>query len=193
MDSGEQELKRRLAIDLKGSFDLLVVAYQQKLYALVWYMIRNSEDAKDIVQDAFINAYKALSKMPPKAIKEMKLRPWLLKIAYNLSLNHISRTSQSASIDLVDESKHFQHISPEADFEGKETKDELYICIMQLPDTLRIPVILHYILGISYKEIADDILHQPFNTVKSHGRRGLEELRKALEAQKHPNRVKEVN
>jgi RNA polymerase sigma-70 factor, ECF subfamily len=183
MDLCDKDLLALLASDLNTYFDLLLLTYQQKLFVFVLNMVHNRQDAEEIVQDAFVNAYRGLKKFSPLEIQMLHLRPWLFKIAYNLSLNHINRhaISPTISIDLAESRLYFegteqgQYASPEKEMEEKEALAELYSYIKQLPDLLRVPLILHYIVGLQYSEIAE-VLQQPFNTVKSNGRRALKKL-----------------
>lgn len=192
MGLDDQDLKMLLAANLDTSFELFVLAYQRKLYVLVWYMIHHRQDAEDIVQDTFIRAYRALASLSSDEMQALKLRSWLFKIAYNLSLNYINRyagfQSQLLSIDLPEGKDYFEGTalgqcpSPEVEIELREIRDNIYICVNQLSISLRIPILLHYITGLSYHEIAE-VLHQPVNTVKSNGRRGLMKLQEMLKKQ----------
>jgi RNA polymerase sigma factor (sigma-70 family) len=79
----------------------------------------------------------------------------------------------------IEGSTNGQLASPEEEFEWKETREELYSNINRLPDALRLPVFLHYIHELEYREIAR-ILDLPLNTVKSNGRRGWLQLQKII-------------
>ncbi len=187
----DHDLKALLAVDLNAYFDLLVLAYQQTLYALVFHIVRNRQDAEEVVQDAFIKAHRALSEKSSSEIQMLKLRPWLSTIAYHHALNYIrGLRSQSVSIDLPEGREIFeateggQHLSPEVEIESKETCNELYASIERLPNAFRDTIILHYLAYLPYCEIAE-ILHQPLNTVKSRGLRGLKMLHEMLKEREH--------
>ncbi len=186
----EQDLLVLLAEDSERYFDMVVTTYQQKLFAFVFLKVCHRQDAEDIVQEALIHAFYWLKSRSSHEIKQMNLRPWLFKIAYHGALNHLTRggkrSSQLVSLDCSEERAFLESVvcgryaSPEKELEEQEVYHELYICIQQLPDHYRLPLLLHYIVGLSYREVAE-ILQQPFNTAKSNGRRGLEKLQKMLQ------------
>ncbi len=188
MDSKDNDLLILLSTDLDGYFDQLVLHYQQKLYIFVVCMIHNHLDAEEIVQDTFVHAYKAFKKKPQME-QRIILRPWLFKIAYNLTINYVTRSAsyryQWLSLDMpkgrrsFEETEHGQYLSPEQQMEDQETNRELYEAIDKLSDVLRTPVVLHFVVGLQYPEIAG-ILDQSINTVKSNGRRGLKKLHAIL-------------
>lgn len=180
-----QELKKLLMADLQANFRWLVLCYQDALYNFVRYMLQNPQDAEDLVQELFVKVFGILSSSSPQQWERLELKPWLFTIARNDSLNFVGRAgrrqSKQVSLDRPGErvifeetvSKHYH--SPEREIENKETLEELYRCIKQLSDPLRVSVVLHYIIGLPYQEIAI-ILNQPENTVKSNGRRGFKAL-----------------
>jgi RNA polymerase sigma factor (sigma-70 family) len=166
-----QELKKLLMADLKANFRWLVLCYQHTLYNFVRYMLQHPQDAEDLVQEIFVKVYGVLSSFSPSQWERLELKPWLFTIARNDSLNYVSRVGrrQSKQVSLDGPSER------EREMENKETLEELYKCIQQLSDPLRASVVLHYIIGLPYYEIAV-ILNQPENTVKSNGRRGFKAL-----------------
>lgn len=193
----DERLKALLAENLSMYFELLMLAYQHKLMTFVCFIYAR-QYAEDIVQETFINAYKALSKYSMPQIQELKLKPWLFRIAYNLSQNHRKRYERfseqfiSISIDvpegkeLLEEMDHGQCVSAETEAEWEESRQEentcirqLHVRILRLPKALQFPVILHYIAGLEYPEIAKE-LDQPLNTVKSNGRRGFKKLQEMM-------------
>src|SRR5438067_2232539 len=98
MSLDDRDLVTLLAIDLNSYFLLLVQTYQQELYAFAVRMARNHQDAEDIVQDTFIRAHAALAKFSTAEIQHLKIRPWLFKITYHLTLNHIKRHGKLHSL-----------------------------------------------------------------------------------------------
>lgn len=185
----DQDLKTLLAADLTTYFYLLVEAYERRLYGFIFCRLRQSQDTEDIVQDTFVNAYRALQKYTWLQIEELKLKAWLFTIAYHLALNHKSRIgahqSQMDSINVLEEKGHLEgtedshHLLPEIEMERKEAYAELYVCIGQLPEGYREVISLHYIAELSYPEIAV-MLNQPLNTTKNKGYRGLEKLKEMM-------------
>jgi RNA polymerase sigma-70 factor (ECF subfamily) len=186
----DEELKTLLASDLPMYFELLMIAYEKKLIKFVGLNYDRCY-AEDIVQETFINVYKALMKRSAEEIVAMNIRSWLYTIVRNCALNHCQRYVKPPSIsidlqegqDLLEETENGRYLSPDQEAEQKETYEELYLSIRCLPDHLRLPVMLHYIFELEYQEVAE-VLQQPVNTVKSNGRRGLNKLRKMIKGER---------
>jgi RNA polymerase sigma-70 factor, ECF subfamily len=182
----DERLKELLAENLPDNFELLVLLYQHKLHTFV-SLIYDRRYAEDLVQETFLNVYRALMKYPPSAIGALRLRPWLFCIAHNLARNHRRKYSHITPIsidlpegrELLEESESGQCLAPDTEVEGRESRDELYMRIQQLPRALKLPVILHYIAEMSYEEVAKE-LDLPLNTVKSYGLRGLRRLQEMM-------------
>jgi RNA polymerase sigma-70 factor, ECF subfamily len=188
MHEDDSTLNKLLVKDLDTGFSALVRAYGQRLYSYAFYKVGSQSPAEEIVQKTFSNAYKALKRTSAEEILSMKLGPWLMKIVHNLFLNYQRDEKHQRffiSLDLpegrtrAEEMEVCRYPSPEAEVESKETLDELYACIRQLPDHFRIVVALYYIGNLSYSDIAKSI-GQPLNTVKSNGQRGLRKLREIV-------------
>ena len=189
--NADERLKELLAENLFERFELLVLVYQNQLITYVC-SIYDRRYAEDIVQETFINAYKALSKSSTEKILALRLRSWLFTIAHNLALNHrrkyknitLISTDLPEGRDLLEKAESGQHPSPQANVEQRESCDELYRAIQQLPELQKTIVSMHYIAGLDYKQIAK-IVHRPLNTAKSYGLRGLEKLQEIMKAGVH--------
>src|SRR5271155_435210 len=71
------------------NFERLVDDYQRRLYGFALRMTGNREDAEEIVQDAFVRAYRALGKMSEQQRAELRLQPWLYTITLNVTRNRL--------------------------------------------------------------------------------------------------------
>lgn len=99
MDEGHEELPQLLAVDVDGYFEQLMLAYQHRLYAFAMRQVGHSQDAEDIVQEAFLRAHHALKNYPESRIRELHLRQWLYKITLNV-LRNVARNSQHTQVSL---------------------------------------------------------------------------------------------
>lgn len=157
------------------AFDALVAKYQKKMFNVAYRMIGNYDDASEVVQDAFVSAYKNLRKFKEKA----KFSTWLYAIVLNLSRNRLKqvrtlRARQSFSIDdpLPTEDGQIQVELPTAEpsplekLEKKDLQHRVQRCIDALDPEFREVLILREIQGFSYEEIVH-ILKAPDGTVKS--------------------------
>jgi RNA polymerase sigma-70 factor, ECF subfamily len=85
----DQDLPEALATDLERSFERLVLAYQDRLYAFALRLSGSPPDAEEIAQDAFVRAYEALRSYAAQRVRDMALRPWLYQITLNVFRNRV--------------------------------------------------------------------------------------------------------
>jgi RNA polymerase sigma-70 factor (ECF subfamily) len=189
MAQSDQQLPELLATDLDRHFKQLVLAYQHRLYTFALRQVGSSQDAEEIVQEAFIRAYYALGDYPRELVQALRHQPWLFKITLNIYYSRV-RTArlQQVPLDISDESKHLEiendrQEQPEVVLEDSERAHELETLVCTLPQQYREAINLYYFEDLSYREIAE-LLNQPIGTVKSNLHRGTQLLRKTLETQK---------
>lgn len=129
----------------KQAFSELVNRYQHAVYNLAYRMTGNTADAEDLTQDTFIRAFKKLGKYKP----EYAFRNWVLTICSNLTKNVFrKRTRQNEA-----ESTHVE-IKYLSEGEREHHNIELEAALESLSPTLRAPLILKHVEGLSYEEIA---------------------------------------
>ena len=85
------DLPARLSADLDGTYRQVMEQYQDRLYAFALRFAGNAEDAEEIVQDAFVRAYRALAGYPAARIAALALRPWLYQITLNAGRNRLRK------------------------------------------------------------------------------------------------------
>jgi len=188
MCQDEEDLKTLLAITLDYYFKQLVVAYQYRLYSFMLRQTGSAQDAEDIVQEAFLQAYFALADYPLQRVRALNIQPWLYKIALNNFYSHVRKSKlrivsldepvDGSQLELEDYTQ-----QPDLLLEGRQSLPELEKLVIELPEHYRETVNLYYFEGLSYQEIAD-VLNIPMGTVKSNLHRGLQLLRKALTTQR---------
>jgi RNA polymerase sigma-70 factor (ECF subfamily) len=177
-----------LAADLDSSFEQVVVAYQHRLHAFALRMAENPQDAEEITQDAFVRAYRALSRYPASRIRTLALRPWLYQILLNVFRNRVrQRRLQLVPLDQGNEGEleleGGTEARPDTALERAEIKASLDALVAALPERYRLAVVLRHIQGFSYGDMAM-VLKQPIGTVKANVHRGVRMLRQALDGQK---------
>lgn len=167
----DQRLVERVQKGDKNAFNLLVTKYQQKVANLVSRYVSNHSDVPDIVQEAFIKAYRAL----PDFRGESAFYTWLYRIAVNCAKNHsvaLGRKPPSNDVEVEDAEFYDggdalrENASPEKVLLTEEIKKVVFDTIAQLPDDLRIAINFREIEGLSYEEIAV-IMECPVGTVRS--------------------------
>ena len=171
----EREIDQALVVRVqqgdKKAFDLLVLKYQLRLSKLVSRFLRNQSDVPDVVQEAFIKAYRAL----PNFRGESAFYTWLYRIAINTAKNHLvsqSRKSPSNSIDVQDAEDYGasewlkEYASPEREALAAELETTIHQAMSELPSDLREAITLREIEGLSYEDIAL-VMDCPIGTVRS--------------------------
>jgi RNA polymerase sigma-70 factor (ECF subfamily) len=185
----DETLTRELAADLDATFEALVRAYQDRLYAFGLRLTGSPRDAEEIAQDAFVRAYRALARYPAERIETLKLRAWLFQVTVNVARNRM-RTRRPAEVPLTSpDGANDGRFDPPADdseqpeqvAERHDEQDRVAAVVATLPERYRAAVVLRHLQGLSYQEIAA-VLGQPAGTVKSNVHRGVAYLRAALDA-----------
>lgn len=133
-----------------GAFDTIVDRYQARLLGFCRQMIGSTEDAEDVLQEVFVNAYKAMM----ADNREINLRPWLYRIARNRSLNHLRKPKAVAqeSMDMV---PMVDAASTAEKVHNREEFRQLLQDVTKLPETQRAALLLREIDALSYEEIAE--------------------------------------
>jgi RNA polymerase sigma-70 factor (ECF subfamily) len=174
------------AVPSVETFDRIVDDYQRRLYGFALRMTGNREDAEEIVQDAFVRAYRALGKMSLEQRSELRLQPWLYTITLNVTRNRLrSKRPVNVALDALADpdallrESHDGPARPETIVEQNAEVALVEKALLQLPMHLRAAATLRFIEGRSHPEIAE-ILHQPIGTVKSHVHRAVRILRRIL-------------
>lgn len=180
----DQQLVIRVQQGDKRAFDLLVLKYQHKIISVVHRYVRDSADVHDVVQEAFIKAYRALANFRG----ESAFYTWMYRIAINTAKNHlISRGRRPPATDVdVEDAEHFAGNDNLQDFNTPESNlfcDQLQgvveNAITNLPEDLRTAVTLREMEGLSYEEIAE-IMKCPVGTVRSRIFRARETIDKVV-------------
>ncbi|MDP4617449.1 MAG: RNA polymerase sigma factor RpoE [Burkholderiaceae bacterium] len=168
------DLVQRVKNGDKEAFNLLVLKYQRKVGRLVRRLVSNSDEADDVVQDAFIKAYRAL----PQFRGDSAFYTWLYRIAVNTAKNHlVSRGKRPISLSELtsnegdDESFEVPVVTidnntPEAELMSRQIAEAVNRAVSALPEELQTALSLREIDGLSYEEIAE-AMNCPIGTVRS--------------------------
>ena len=177
----DDALTALLARDLDAGFERLVLAHQDRVYGLALTLTASPADAEDVAQDTFVRAHRALRGYDAARIAELKLRPWLHRIALNVVRNRV-RVRRVSTVELAEACTVADGATagPEAVVMGRASADDLRAMVLALPVVYRDSVVLRHVQQLSYAEAAD-VLGKPEGTVKANVHRGLGLLRLALE------------
>jgi RNA polymerase sigma factor (sigma-70 family) len=132
-----------------GAFETIVDRYQGRLLGFCRQMLGSTEDAEDVLQEVFVNAYRAMLGDE----REINLRPWLYRIARNRCLNHLRKPTADAqeSMDMVPA---VEAASTAEKVHNREEFRQLLTDVGKLPETQRSALLLREMDAMSYEEIA---------------------------------------
>ena len=154
------------------AFDVLIERYKERLYATVYHMTSNHEDANDLVQDTFIKAYKSLGSFKGHS----SFYTWLYRIAVNRTINFLKRRKNrnQFSLDDVDSSiqtdpdfvELMSHVTPRREASLTELRARLNEALQELSEPHRAVVVMHDIQGMTHADIAK-VMNCSEGTVRS--------------------------
>jgi RNA polymerase sigma-70 factor (ECF subfamily) len=163
----------------KREFEVLALQYMDSFYNAALRLTRDQTAAEDLVQDAYLRAYRFFDKFE----KGTNFKAWLFKIIKNVYINKYRKESKTPQMmDTSDaEASGFLSVTetPENQIFDRLLDDDITKALDSLPDDFRLTLILSDLEGFSYKEIAE-ILDCPIGTVMSRLHRGRKLLRKNL-------------
>ena len=173
-----QLIRASLAGD-SASFGQLVCRYQDRLYHTVVHVVGSREDARDLVQDAFVQAFLRLESFQGASA----FYTWLYRIALNLSLSWKRKQRPNQSVDhsreLAGDEPVDRGARPEQNLDQRERACQVRAALAQLSDEHRRVLVLREMEGASYETIAE-MLDLPIGTVRSRLHRARLELRDQL-------------
>lgn len=170
---------------LRHRFEREAMVHIDALMRTARRMTKSDSDAEDLVQETMLKAYRFFDRFE----EGTNCKAWLFKIMTNIFINNYrsqSKAPQSLTFDDIDDSFLFGQLAkskavtdPEKEFFSKIFDDDVRKAINELPEDFRLVVILSFLEGFAYQEIAD-ITGLQIGTVKSRLHRGRKLLQKAL-------------
>ena len=164
----------------------LVEKYQNRVYAMIYGMVRNAEDARDLTQEAFVKAFRNL-----KSFRlESSFYTWLYRIAMNLAIDHTRKQKRRETKEFDEQvgtrnsegdlSEIHRAESPRKALERKPLMAAINDALQKLPEEQRQIVVLREVQGLSYREISE-VMDIPEGTVMSRLYYARKKLQKLLE------------
>jgi RNA polymerase sigma-70 factor (ECF subfamily) len=166
----------------RDAFGVLVSRYQARLYNAAIRLVDSPEDAADVVQDAFLNAFQSLHSFKGDA----EFFTWLYRIAFNTAISLKRKRRAAISLDAagpdggIDPDDPSEYVKPGLALERSEEERQLQEAMVRLSHEHREVLILKDIEGMRYEEIAE-ILKVPIGTIRSRLHRARLELRELLQ------------
>ena len=182
MTSTDEELVARSVGGDADSFNQLILRWERPIYALAYRTIGREEDARDICQETFLRAYRAL----PRFRGQAKFSSWLYRIALNLCRDWMRRERRAPVVqppedmDLMDLAAAAEPSESIEDLVARrDTLQKVERAMAKLPEEQRTAIILKEYHGLTFQEIAD-VVGCPLSTVKTRLYQGLTVLRREL-------------
>jgi RNA polymerase sigma factor (sigma-70 family) len=157
----DRELVRRSQAGDTAAYDDLIRRYQERVYATIYHMTANHEDANDLAQDTFVKAWQALRSFKG----DSSFYTWLYRIAVNRTINFLKqRRNKTPHLSLNDLDVNAEndpdlvalisHRTPRRDASLTELQERLNRAMLKLSEEHRTVVTLHDIQGLAHDEIA---------------------------------------
>lgn len=158
----DRELVARAQKGDRAAFRSLFDRYSRRAYSLAFGVVRNPDDALDVVQDAFIKAHRHLDKFEGQA----SFYTWLYRIVMNLAIDHIRKHRRQKTVDFADaaideaalgEDSLIPRIiggNPGRSLLDKEIRDRIGVALDELSDNHRAVLVMRELEGLSYEEMA---------------------------------------
>ncbi len=166
-----------------SAFEELVARYKRPVFAIIYRMIGQYQEAEDITQDVFVTVYEKLYQFD----QSKKFGPWIYQIATNSSISALRKKRKviilnyDENIGKVNEQPYNPVYIPDPHlmFEKKELKDEIDSAILELHENYKAVIILRYKMDLNNQEIAD-ILNISKENVEVKVHRARKALRKII-------------
>ena len=175
----EELIQQSLSGD-RTAYEKLVLKYQDRLYSTMVHVAGNAEDALDVVQEAFLQAFLRL----PTFRQTSRFYTWLYRIAFNLSLGVRRKRKPTISVDGMSNEYGGEltgdAVDPLDKIGNAEMAEILWNTIDRLHEDYRTAIVLREMEGFSYEEIAQ-ILDLPVGTVRSRLHRARNILKDLLQ------------
>jgi len=189
--SDDAQLIEQTLAGQSAAFGELVRKYQDRLFNTIAHLVGNAEEARDIVQDAFVQAFLKLESFQQAAA----FYTWLYRIAFNAAMSHCRSRHPAVSIEQARRDAGAEPADTRDQAETvlirKERCQQVRDAIARMKEEYRAVIVLREIDGCCYETIAE-ILDLPIGTVRSRLFRGrmqlAEELKAVFAAEESPGR-----
>ena len=168
----EMDLVRRVQRGDLAAYDELVQRYQERIYATVYHMTSNHEDANDLAQDSFIKAFQVIKSFKGGS----SFYTWLYRIAVNKTINFLKQRKNRVHMSLNDLDLNTENNpdlvalisdkTPRREAALKELSEKLNAALLKLSEPHRLVVVLHDVQGLSHDEVAE-VMECNIGTVRS--------------------------
>lgn len=173
----DRELVERIVAGEARAFTVLVERFHTLIYSIAYRMVGDVAEAQDLSQEVFLRIYRQIGQYDPA----LPLRPWVRRIACNLTLNHLRHRHPTLQISQGDDGQELSSPSPNQEqmLLAESRNRRLQRALMELPEHYRLAFTLKYVEDMTSLEIAE-VMQTNQNTVKTWLVRAREALRRSL-------------
>ncbi len=159
---------------------ILYERFRERVYNVALRVVGNGDEAGDVLQDVFLLLFRKIHRFRERAF----FASWVYRITVNMSLDHLRRRRRgplpTAAEDLLDGPQEIGEMSgPERRLAGRDLQQHVRTALQELSPRLRIVIVLRYLEGLAYGDIAE-ILECSVGTVKSRLNRAHAAMRREL-------------
>lgn len=182
----DQELIKLFLSGQESAFDQLVIRNKDKVYTSIYMMVKDQYLAEDLFQETFIKVIDTLRL--GKYNDEGKFQPWVMRIAYNICIDHFRKLKRNPSVvnsegDDIFRYMKFDETPIDKHLDLVQSESKLKALIDQLPEEQKEVIMLRHFFDFSFKEIAE-YSNVSINTSLGRMRYALINLRKLIESSK---------
>ena len=171
-------LVARIRAGDEDAFESLMTRYQAPLFRYLRGLVGDQEQARDLVQETFLRAYRSIGTLEDAGL----LRSWLYRIAHNQAYSALRRRRLISWLPLT----FGQHVSTPAPERGAVESARVEEALARIPAQQRAPLLLHLVAGFTYAEVAE-LLQVSEGTVRMRISRGRAAFRAAYGAEEDDN------
>jgi RNA polymerase sigma-70 factor (ECF subfamily) len=183
VSTGERGLVLQAQAGDEKAFRELVERYQRRVYGLAYGMLRDADDAMDVVQETFIKVHRYLGRFKGTS----SLYTWLYRITINLCIDHLRKVGKTHAVDYDDARAHETgvheelmpstlHMDPDRSLARREIREQVNRALATLSANHRAVILMREVEGLSYTEMAE-VMQCSKGTIMSrlfHARRRLQ-------------------
>ena len=161
---GDHDLVQRVQAGDTAAFRALFDKYHRRAFAVAMGVVKNEDDARDAVQEAFVKVHKNIHKFQGSS----SFYTWLYRIVMNVSIDHVRRTSRRKNLDFDERALHEEsevagdgalipsvtNANPGKAALRRELGGAIQAALQELPEHHRAVIVLREIEGMSYEEMA---------------------------------------
>ena len=149
LTSNERDLVKQALAGDQAAFEMIIRTYSRQVFARAYSILRQPEEAEDVVQETFLKAWNSKWKIRDPE----KFPQWLFSIARNQSLDFVRKRRTVPLTEDAEEIENPSEENPDRQMEGTELRAKIGVALEALPENHRLAVTLRYLEGMDHQGI----------------------------------------